>query len=87
MLVTHDSRVIDLDKSYLGASIGSTQKVTDSGSSNGSRGTGSTSLNSRDGSNGDLLLAETGFDVGDHRRDEDSLGNHIGEYVQSRGFC
>jgi hypothetical protein len=63
---------------YLSTSIGSTKKVADGGSSNGCRSTGVSTLNSRNGSNGDLLLAETGFDVGDHRRDEDSLGNHIG---------
>jgi hypothetical protein len=24
-----------------------------------------------------LLLTETGLDVGDHRRDHESLGNHV----------
>jgi len=74
---------------YLSTSIGSTEKVTNGGSSNRCCSTSLSTLNSRDGSNGDLLLAETGFDVGDHRRDEDSLGNHIGGwnmYNQKRSF-
>ena len=73
---------MDSDGPYLGARVGSTQKVTDGGTSDGSSSSSSSTLNCGDGSDGDILLAETGLDVGNHSRDENSLRNHFGEYVQ-----
>jgi hypothetical protein len=67
----------DCKVSYLGTGVGCTQKVTDGGTGNSCRSTASTTLNRRDGSDGNVLLAETGLDVGDQSRDEDNLGNHI----------
>lgn len=72
-----------MDRSHLGTRVGSTQKVTDGGTSDGSSSSCSSTINSGDGSDGDVLLAEASLDVGNHSRDKNSLGNHFGEYVQS----
>ena len=61
---------------YLGTGVGCTEKVADGSTSNGSRSTSSASLDRRDGSDWDLLLAEPGLYVGNDSRDEKSLGNH-----------
>jgi hypothetical protein len=63
--------------SHLGTSVGCAQEIANSGTSNGSCSTCVTTLNARDCSNRNLLLAEASLDVGDHKGDEKSLGNHI----------
>ena len=66
-------------KAYLSAGVCSTEKVRNGSTSNSSCSTGIAALNSTDGRDGNLFLAEASLDVGDHRRDKNSLGNHVGD--------
>jgi len=62
---------------YLGARVGGAQEVADGTTGDGGSGTWAATLDLRDGIDGDLFLAETGFDVGNDRREDDDLGNHF----------
>lgn len=66
-----------MENTYLIARVCSTEKVRYGRAGDSSSGTGITTLNAADSTDGDLLLTETGLDVGDHRRDHESLGNHV----------
>lgn len=64
-------------EAYLVARVCSTKQVRDGRTSNSRSSTSITTLNTADSIDRDLLLTETGLDVGDHRRDHESLGNHV----------
>lgn len=76
---TVDSRI-----TYLSTGVGSTEKVGDGSTSNGGSGTSITTLNSGDGRDRDILLAETGLNVGNCQSNEEELGNHDVEYEVSK---
>lgn len=64
------------ETAYLRARVGSTKKITNSCASDRSGCSRVTTLDSRDGCDGDLLLAKASFDVGNGRGDQEKLGDH-----------
>lgn len=60
----------------LSARVGSTKKIADGGTSNGSSGSGVTALDSTDSLRGEVLLAEAGLDVGNSHGDQECLREH-----------
>jgi hypothetical protein len=62
---------------YLVAGVCCTEEIRDGRTGDSSSSTASTTLNTADSSDGDLLLTETCLDVGDDSRDDESLGNHV----------
>jgi hypothetical protein len=64
-------------RTYLVARVRSTEEVRDGSTGNGRSRTSITALNRADGSDRKLFLAEASLDVGDDRRDDKDLGNHV----------
>ena len=62
---------------YLVARVRSTKKVRDGRTGDSRSRTSIPTLNSADSSDGELFLTEASLDVGDNRRDDEDLGNHV----------
>jgi hypothetical protein len=61
----------------LSAGIRCTEKVRNGSTGDSRSGTSITALNSADGRDRNLFLAEASLDVGDDRREDEDLGNHV----------
>ncbi len=68
---------VRVEMTYLVARVCCTEEIRDGRTGDSSGSTASTTLNTADSSDGDLLLTETCLDVGDDGRDDESLGNHV----------